>query len=168
MPKACPSCGSPIVREKGEAAYRCVSIDCPAQAHERLTHWASRGALDIEGMGNEIVARLIESGNLTDVADYTIFRRIRWSIWILAGPPPRASGFELGPVVASKLMLSINESKKRSLARVLFGLGIRHVGKTTAEAIAKVYPSMNLLRGAKVDDLAAIDGVGSIIAQSIF
>ena len=168
MPKACPSCGSPIVREKGEAAYRCVSIDCPAQAHERLTHWASRGALDIEGMGNEIVARLIESGNLTDVADYYDLSQDTLEHLDTGRTTTKGERIELGPVVASKLMLSINESKKRSLARVLFGLGIRHVGKTTAEAIAKVYPSMNLLRGAKVDDLAAIDGVGSIIAQSIF
>lgn len=168
MPKACPSCGSPIVREKGEAAYRCVSIDCPAQAHERLTHWASRGALDIEGMGNEIVARLIESGNLTDVADYYDLSQDTLEHLDTGRTTTKGERIELGPVVASKLMLSINESKKRSLARVLFGLGIRHVGKTTAEAIAKVYPSMNLLRGAKADDLAAIDGVGSIIAQSIF
>jgi len=168
MPKVCPSCGSPIVREKGEAVYRCVSIDCPAQAHERLTHWASRGALDIEGMGNEIVSRLVESGNLTDVADYydltqDVLEHLDTGRITTKGEP-----IELGPVVASKLMLSIKESKKRSLARVLFGLGIRHVGKTTAEAIAKAYPSVDLLRDAKVDDLASIDGVGSIIAQSIF
>lgn len=119
-------------------------------------------------MGNEIVARLIESGNLTDVADYYDLSQDTLEHLDTGRTTTKGERIELGPVVASKLMLSINESKKRSLARVLFGLGIRHVGKTTAEAIAKVYPSMNLLRGAKADDLAAIDGVGSIIAQSIF
>ena len=119
-------------------------------------------------MGNEIVSRLVESGNLTDVADYydltqDVLEHLDTGRITTKGEP-----IELGPVVASKLMLSIKESKKRSLARVLFGLGIRHVGKTTAEAIAKAYPSVDLLRDAKVDDLASIDGVGSIIAQSIF
>ena len=70
MPKECPSCGSPVVREDGEADYRCISIDCPAQALERLLHWASRGAMDIDGMGEEIVRRLVESGRVSDVADY--------------------------------------------------------------------------------------------------
>ncbi len=70
MPRVCPSCQSPVVREEGEVAYRCISIDCPAQATERLIHWASRGAMDIDGMGEEIIGRLIESGRVTDVADY--------------------------------------------------------------------------------------------------
>lgn len=70
MPETCPSCGSPIVREEGEAAFRCVAMDCPAQALERLLHWASRGAMDIDGMGEEIVARLVEAGRVRDVADY--------------------------------------------------------------------------------------------------
>ena len=167
MPKTCPSCGSPIVREKGEAAYRCVSIDCPAQAHERLTHWASRGALDIEGMGDEITSRLIESGKLTDVADFYDLTQEDLEHLNTGRTTTKGEAIELGPVVASKLVAAINESKKRSLSRVLFGLGIRHVGKTMAEAITKVYPSMDSLRQAKVEDLAAIDGVGAIIAQSI-
>lgn len=70
MPSVCPSCGSPVVRDPGEVAFRCISIDCPAQALERLLHWASRGALDIDGMGEEIVSRLVESGRVADVADY--------------------------------------------------------------------------------------------------
>ena len=167
MPKECPSCGSPIVREEGEAAYRCVSIDCPAQAHERLIHWASRGALDIEGMGEEITARLIESGKLTDVADFYELTEDELAHLFVGRTNKEGEAIELGPVVASKLVSAIEESKKRSLARVLFGLGIRHVGKTMAEGIARAYPSMELLSQAKEEDLAAIDGVGAVIARSI-
>ncbi len=167
MPKTCPSCGSAIVREEGEAAYRCVSIDCPAQAHERLIHWASRGALDIEGMGEEITARLIESGKLTDVADFYDLQEEELSHLFVGRTNKEGEAIELGPVVASKLVAAIEESKKRPLARVLFGLGIRHVGKTMAEGIARAYPSMELLSQAKEEDLAAIDGVGAVIARSI-
>lgn len=167
MPKVCPSCGSAIVREEGEAAYRCVSIDCPAQAHERLIHWASRGALDIEGMGEEITARLIESGQLTDVADFYDLTEEELAHLYVGRTNKDGEAIELGPVVASKLVAAIEESKKRSLARVLFGLGIRHVGKTMAEAITRAYPSMRALASAKEEDLAAIDGVGSVIARSM-
>lgn len=167
MPKTCPSCGSPVVREEGEADYRCVSIDCPAQAHERLTHWASRGALDIEGMGDELVARLIEAGKLTDVADYYTLDEKTLACLDMGRVNKDGAAIELGETVASKLMASIELSKTRGLARVLFGLGIRHVGKTMAQTIARAYPSLDALRAAPAEALAAIDGVGSIIAQSI-
>lgn len=168
MPKTCPSCGSEIVREEGEAAYRCVAIDCPAQAHERLIHWASRGALDIEGMGEEIIARLLSLGLVEDVSDYysltfEALENLDMDRVTVHGEPIR-----LGATVAKKLMAAIEESKTRSLARVVFGLGIRHVGKTLAETIVKRYPSMTSLKAATVEDLALIDGVGQIIAESIF
>lgn len=167
MPETCPSCGSPIVREAGEAAYRCVSIDCPAQAHERLTHWASRGALDIEGMGDEVVRRLIDAGLLRDVADYYDLTFEALSSLDMGRESIKGEAIVLGPVMAEKLMAAIEASKDRSLARVLFGLGVRHVGKTTAEAIARACPSMDEVRAASAERLAAIDGVGSIIAQSL-
>ena len=167
MPSTCPSCGSPLVREEGEAAYRCVSIDCPAQAHERLTHWASRGALDIEGLGDEIIMRLIESGRLTDVADFYDLTEESLSSLDMGRTNSKGEPIVLGPVVAKKIIAAIEESKSRSLARVLFGLGVRHVGKTMAEAIVRAYPSVELLSRARVEDLAAIDGVGSVIAQSL-
>lgn len=168
MPKICPSCGSEIVREEGEAAYRCVSIDCPAQAHERLVHWASRGALDIEGMGEEIIARLLALGFLKDVSDYyaltfEMLEALDMNRTTVHGEPIR-----LGSTVASKLITAIEESKTRSLARVIFGLGIRHVGKTLAETIVKAYPSVDALKTAKVEDLALIEGVGRIVAESIY
>lgn len=167
MPKHCPSCGSLVVREEGEAAYRCVSLDCPAQAHERLIHWASRGACDIEGMGEEIIARLLETGKLHDVADYysltqTVLENLDMKRVNKKGEPIR-----LGKTVATKLMKAIEESKTRSLARVLFGLGIRHVGKSTAEQLVKVFPSLKELKEASHESIAAVEGIGDIIAQSI-
>lgn len=167
MPHACPSCGSPLVREEGEVAHRCVSLECPAQAHERLMHWASRGAMDIEGMGEELTARLIDAGRLRDVADYyqltfDDLERLDMGRVTVKGEP-----IVLGATMANKLIAAIETSKSRSLANVVFGLGIRHVGKTMAQAITQVFPSMDSLRGAQVEELAAIDGVGVIIAQSI-
>ena len=91
MPKECPSCGSPVVREDGEADYRCISIDCPAQALERLLHWASRDAMDIDGMGEEIVRRLVESGRVSDVADYYTLDEVSWRSCRRAARTRRAS-----------------------------------------------------------------------------
>lgn len=167
MPKECPSCGSPLVREEGEAAYRCVSLDCPAQAQERLMHWASRGALDIEGMGEELIAKLIEADLLHDVADFYKLTFEQLEMLDMGRVTIKGEPIVLGPVMAEKLVAAIEESKHRSLAKVIFGLGIRHVGKTMAETITRVYPSMDALLSAKVDDLAHIEGVGIIIAQSI-
>lgn len=167
MPAMCPSCGSPLVREDGEAAFRCVSIDCPAQATERLIHWASRGAMDIDGMGEEIVARLVESGRLTDVADYYNLSEYDLATLETGRTNKEGEPVHLGSTIATKLIASIEASKARPFGRVLFGLGIRHVGKTTGAQIAAAYPSMDALMQASEEDLAAIDGVGGIIAKSI-
>lgn len=167
MPHTCPSCGSPVVREEGEAAYRCVSIDCPAQAHERLVHWASRGALDIEGMGEEVVGRLLEVGRVTDVADYYSLNEYDLATLDMGRVNKDGEAIHLGKTIAAKLIAQLEESKSRGFARVLFGLGMRHVGKTTAEQIVNVFPSMEALRSASEEDLASVDGVGAIIARSI-
>ena len=168
MPKACPSCGSPVIREEGEADYRCISIDCPAQALERLLHWASRGAMDIDGMGEEIVARLVESGRLTDVADYYTLDEVELSMLDMGRVNKDGEAIRLGKTVAAKLVAAIDESRGRAFARVLFGLGMRHVGKTTAEALAASYPSMDELEAATEEDLAAVEGIGPKIARSVY
>ena len=167
MPATCPSCGSPVVREEGEAAYRCVSIDCPAQAHERLVHWASRGALDIEGMGEEVVGRLLDAERVRDVADYYNLSEYDLATLDMGRVNKDGEAIHLGGVVAKKLVDQIEASKQAGFARVLFGLGMRHVGKTTAEQIADAFPSMEALRAASEEDLAAVDGIGGIIAHSI-
>ena len=168
MPKVCPSCGSPVVQEEGEVAYRCISIECPAQAAERLVHWASRGAMDIDGMGDEIVGRLLDAGLLKDVADYYALSEYDLATLDMGRVNKDGEAIHLGDVVAAKLAASIEASKTRTFARVLFGLGIRMVGKTTAEAIAGQYRSMDALMTASEENLAAIDGVGAKIAHSIW
>lgn len=168
MPERCPSCGSPVVRDEGEVAFRCISIDCPAQAQERLLHWASRGALDIDGMGEEIVNRLVESGRLSDVADYYSLDEVELSMLDMGRVNKDGEPIRLGSTVAKKLMDAIAASKGKPFARVLFGLGIRHIGKTTAEAVAAAYPSMEALSRADEEALAGIDGIGPKIARSLW
>lgn len=168
MPKECPSCGSPVIREEGEADYRCISIDCPAQALERLLHWASRTAMDIDGMGEEIVARLVESGRLSDVADYYTLDEVELSLLDMGRVNKDGEAIRLGKTVAAKLVSAIDQSRDRALSRVLFGLGMRHVGKTTAEALAASYRSMDELRAASEEDLAAVEGIGPKIARSVY
>lgn len=168
MPSVCPSCGSPVVRDPGEVAFRCISIDCPAQALERLLHWASRGALDIDGMGEEIVSRLVESGRVADVADYYSLSEEELASLDMGRVKADGEPVRLGHTVAKKLVAAIEVSKGRSFARVLFGLGIRHVGKTTAEAIAAAYPSMDALAAAGEDELAGIYGVGPKVAHGMW
>ncbi len=168
MPEVCPSCGSAVIREAGEVAFRCISIDCPAQAQERLLHWASRGALDIDGMGEEIVARLVEAGRLTDVADYYSLNEEELARLDMGRLNKDGEPISLGHVIASKLMEAIEASKSRTFARTLFGLGIRHVGKTTAEAIVNAYPTIDALFDASEEDLTRIEGIGSKIARSIW
>ena len=168
MPKECPSCGSPVIREEGEVDFRCISIDCPAQALERLLHWASRGAMDIDGMGEEIVSRLVESGRLADVADYYTLDEVELSLLDMGRVNKEGEPIRLGQTMAKKLVAAIDASRGRPFARALFGLGIRHVGKTIAELLAAAYPSIDELRAADEEALAAVDGVGPKIAHSVF
>lgn len=167
MPTTCPSCGSPVVREEGEAVYRCVSLDCPAQAKERLLHWASRGALDIEGMGEEIIGRLLATGKVADVADYYTLSEADLRGLDMNRVNKDGEPILLGETMAKKLVAALAESKTRPLPRVLFGLGIRHVGKTTAEQLVQAYPSIEALSAASVEELSAIPGIGVVIAESV-
>ena len=175
MPPTCPSCGSPVVREEGEVAYRCVSIDCPAQASERLIHWGSRNAMDIDGLGDELVGRMVEQGLLSDVADF--YDRLSEEALAaldtgrayettnkdhVAGDP-----IVVGPTIARKVMAQVEESKGRGLARVLFGLGIRHVGANVGEVLARRFGSVHELVAASAEQIAQVDGVGPKIAESV-
>lgn len=168
MPRVCPSCQSPVVCEEGEVDYRCISIDCPAQAAERLIHWASRGAMDIDGMGEEIIGRLIESGRVADVADYYTLDVVELSMLDMGRVNKDGAPIRLGETVAKKLVAAIDESRTRPLARPLFGLGIRHVGKTMAEALAAAFPSIDALMAASEEELAAVEGVGPKIARCVY
>ena len=167
MPATCPSCGHEVWREEGEVVPRCTNAGCPAQRLERLGHWASRGALDIDGMGTEIISRLVEHGLLHDVADYYSLSFEDLASLDLGRVKKDGSAVLLGETVAGKLIASIEASKDRPLKRLVFGLGIRHVGMTVAEALAGAFGTLDALLGASEDDLAAVDQVGPAIAGSV-
>lgn len=167
-PTTCPSCGSPVIREEGEVAYRCVSIDCPAQAHERLCHWVGRKAMDIDGLGDELIGKLVAAGMVSDVADF--YDRLTETA-LAACPTGRVSvagdDILVGKTIAAKVMAQVEESRGRGLARVLFGLGIRHVGEQVARSLAKEFGSLTSLMSADEERIAAVEGVGPKIAHSV-
>ena len=168
MPATCPSCGSPVVREEGEVAWRCVSIDCPAQAHERLAHWVSRKAMDVDGLGDELIGSLVAAGLVSDVADF--YDRLDERS-LATCPTGRVSvagdDILVGKTIAAKVMAQVEQSRGRGLARVLFGLGIRHVGEQVARQIAAEFGSLDRLQAADEERIAAVDGVGPKIAHSV-
>ncbi len=168
MPETCPSCGSRVVREEGEVAYRCVSIDCPAQATERLIHWGSRGAMDIDGLGIEIINHMVDDGLLRDVADFydTLTEEALAQVSV-GRQSVDGDDIVVGKVIAKKIMAQVQESKGRGLSRVLFGLGIRLVGANVAGLLAKHFGSMQALMLASAEEIAQVDGVGPKIAASV-
>ena len=198
MPEVCPSCGSPVVREGEEVAYRCVSIDCPAQAAERLLHWVSRPVMDIELVGEKLVAAMLEAGEVHDVSDFygltveqvaalptgRVYEKDvvghRAGDPILRNGKPTGRTYKdtvesrrageqatVGRTIAEKVVANIQASRTKPFARVLFGLGIRHVGKTVAETLAKRFGSIQALRAATPEQIAEVDGVGPEIAESV-
>ena len=175
MPATCPSCGSPVIQEEGEVAFRCVSIDCPAQAVERLIHWGSRKAMDIDGLGDELINRMVEEGVLSDVADFydklteeTLSSMPTGRVYD-TDTADHLSGdsIPVGHTIAKKVMAQVEESKTRGLGRVLFGIGMRHVGANVAELLAQEFGSIQALATAPVEKIAKIPGIGPKIAESV-
>ena len=167
MPERCPSCAGPVWREPGESAVRCTNAACPAQRHERLMHWAGRGALDIDGLGEEIMTRLEERGILADAGDLYSLDAPTLAALDMGRVKQDGSAVVLGETVAAKIATSLEASKHRPLARLLFGLGIRHVGSTVAEALAEAFGDIDALAGASADEIASVEGVGPKIAASV-
>jgi len=167
MPVCCPSCGSPVWRPPGEVVTRCTNVACPAQRWERLGHWAGRGALDIEGLGYEIVGRLVEAGLVRDVSDFYALDFETLAVLDLGRFKKDGTPVVLGPIVAAKIAANIDASRDRPLARVLYGLGIRHVGSTVSEQLARAFRSLEALQKASEDEIASADGVGPVIAASV-
>ena len=156
MPERCPACGTPVVRPEGEVQLRCPNRSCPSQITRSIEHFASRGAMDIEGLGEKTVVKLWEEGllrNVADVYDLTAEQLVP------------LEGFQ--EVSARNLAAAIERSKSRPWPNVLYALGIRHVGYVTAEAVAAVMPSLDALLAASVEELAAAEGVGPVVAASI-
>ncbi len=157
FPKTCPSCGQPLVRLEGEAATLCLnSQECPAQRVQRLAHFASRGAMDIEGLGEQRVYQLVGAGLLRDVGD------------IYALTVEQLLGLEgYAKISAANLVAAVDASRSRGLARLLVGLSIEHVGSTIATTLARSFASLDELMDASEAELAAVEGVGPTIATSL-
>ncbi len=156
MPKKCPVCGTAAVREEGEAAVRCPNVSCKAQLEGRLLHFASRDAMDIEGLGKQLVKQLITNEMIKDYAGLyglTIF--------------DLANLERMGNKSADNLLREIEESKTRELDRLIYALGIRNVGTRTAEILAENYDSIAALSAASAEELASIHEIGPVVAGDI-
>lgn len=156
MPATCPSCGGPVVRKEGEAATRCINPDCPAVIGEKIAHFVSRDAMNIDGLGDAIVQQLLAQHLIHDVAD--IYGLTKEELVDLEG---------FGEKSADNLIKAIETSKSVGLARVLFALGIRFVGAKAGRVLAECFGSIEAIMAASVDELTAIDDIGPRIAESI-
>ncbi len=156
MPKTCPVCGAPTMREEGEAAIRCTGIECPAKLFRNLVHFVSREAMNIDGLGENIIAQLLERGLIKNMADiYTLQLE------------DIASLKKNGQKFAQNLIESIEKSKENGLYRFITALGIRHVGTKASKLLARKYKNIENLMGAELEDLSIIHDIGPVVANSI-
>lgn len=156
MPDHCPVCGAPTRKEPGEAMRYCTNAACPAQRKERVSHFVSRAAMDIEGLGEKLAERFVDLGWVNDVADIYALDRERLL---------ELDGF--GEKSADKLLAAIARSTEQPLWRVLHGLGIRHIGERTAQLLADHFGSFAAMAAATVEEIAEVPGVGEVLAQSL-
>ncbi|RLC95369.1 MAG: DNA ligase (NAD(+)) LigA [Chloroflexi bacterium] len=156
MPSHCPVCGAEVIKPADEAMHRCPNSACPAQAFEKLKHFVSRGAMDIDGIGEKLCAALMETGLVNDIADLYYLSR------------EQLAGLErMGDKSASNVIQSIERSKSRPVSRLIFALGIPHVGSETADLLASRFHSLDRLAQATEEELLSIPSIGPKIAQSI-
>ncbi len=156
LPDTCPSCGQPVTREEGEAARRCTNPDCPAQRLRNLIHFASRDAMDIEGLGPAVLELLSDEGLIRTIDD--IYRLKKEDLAALEG---------LGEKSADNLLAAIDASRSQPLFRVLYGLGIRHIGQKAAKLLAAHFGSMQAIMAADAEQIGVIDGFGAVMADSV-
>ncbi len=154
---ACPRCGEEIFREPGEAMYYCSNATCPAQVERLIEHFTSKGAMDIEGLGEKRAAAFYQAGLIKNIADIYVLKEKREELLQLE---------KMGEKSVDKLLNAIDESKTRTLSRLIFGLGIRHVGEEMAETLARKFRTMDKLSEATLEDLLSASAVGNIIADS--
>ena len=156
MPRICPVCGAKAVREEGESAIRCTGIECPAKLFRNLVHFVSREAMNIDGLGENIIGQLLDKGLIENIADiYTLQLE------------DIASLKKNGKKFAQNLMDSINKSKENDLYRLITALGIRHVGTKASKLLARKYKNMDNIMKAELEDLSMINDIGPIVANSI-
>jgi DNA ligase (NAD+) len=157
MPTHCPVCGQPVVRESGEAVTRCVNASCAAILKGEIEHWVSRDALDIKGMGEKLVHQLVDKELVHSVADlYTLTTEKLCALE------------RMGQKSAEKLVSAIAQSKQQPWARVLYGLGIRHVGSVNAQLLTEKFTTVEQLANARQSDIEGVYGIGAEIAQSVY
>lgn len=156
LPEYCPACGTKAVREDDEAVLRCPNPDCPAQLLRNLIHFASRDAMDIDGMGPAVLTMLVDRGIIKSQADIYLLK-----------PEDISSAERMGEKSAANLMASIEKSKKAGLSRLLFALGIRNIGQKAADALAQNFGTMDAVMTASSEDISAIDGFGDVMAKSL-
>ena len=156
LPEYCPACGTKAVREDDEAVLRCPNPDCPAQLLRNLIHFASRDAMDIDGMGPVVLTMLVDRGIIKSQADIYSLK-----------PEDISSAERMGEKSAANLMASIEKSKKAGLSRLLFALGIRNIGQKAADALAQNFGTMDAVMTASSEDISAIDGFGDVMAKSL-
>ena len=157
MPTHCPVCGQPVVRESGEAVTRCVNASCPAILKGEIEHWVSRDALDIKGMGEKLVHQLVDKGLVHSVGD--LYDLTEDKLCALE---------RMGKKSAQKLINAITQSKNQPWSRVLYGLGIRHVGAVNAQLLTDKFTSVEKLANARQSDIEGVYGIGAEIAQSVY
>ena len=156
MPETCPACGSDLVRLPGEADWFCMASDCPAQFIRLVEHFASRNAMDIEGLGEKLAVQLAEEGSVQHL--YDLYYLTKDDLLKLE---------RFADKKAENLLSAIEASKERPLSRLLFALGIRHVGRTVAELIVEQYAELEEIAAATAEELAGIEGIGPVIAESV-
>jgi DNA ligase (NAD+) len=156
MPKNCPACDTPVERVEGEVRHRCPNPNCPSRGLEALRHFVSRGALDVDGVGDKLASRFWELGLVRRPSE--LYRLTIDDLLPLEGFGERA---------AENAIASIDASRRRPFSRVLFGLGIPHVGFVTAEALARHFGSMQALRSAGLQEIEQVEGVGPVIADGV-
>ena len=156
MPERCPACGAAVVRQEGDAMHRCVNGACPAQRLENLKHFASKGGMDIDGLGEKLVAALVEKGLVENYPDLYALQR-----------DEIAALERMGEKSADNLLAAIETTKTRPLVQVIAALGVAHVGRETAEVLARHFGRMERLMDASAEELEGVPGVGPIIAKAI-
>lgn len=155
LPSICPSCSAPVIREEGEAAVRCVNPECPAQLLRNVIHFCSRDAMDIEGLGDALVEKFISENLISNVAD--IYDITAGEIMMLEGHQEKS---------AKNLVDAIERSKQNDLSRLLFALGIRHIGQKAAKLLSEHFGDIDSIIAASEEEIAEIDGFGGIMAKS--
>jgi len=169
MPTTCPECGSQLHREEEEAVWRCENVSCPARLQRGLEHFAGRGAMNIEGLGESLIAQLIASSMVRDYAD--IYHLTAEQIANLTSTSVRTDGKSIerrfGEKNAAKVVGEITRSKTNELWRLLYGLGIRHIGERGAQVLAKAFGSVDVLVAASLEQLQATHEIGPVLAESL-